>query len=193
MKKIFRHIIDYGFLNTYFMANLITYGSDRSTIPGLRRLNAQEKTRWIVPVCKNNHWYYLLVDNLTKKIIQYDSLNQRQENYGRYIIPHLRNVQRWEVTYDTMQQQNNLYDCGIYMLADIREQVQHGCQFSGEPLRAQILRNLTEEDYTGSLLTNDNTIHSPTDRVILLDVPNTQTGQVDSVQAEQNDNHEAIE
>lgn len=156
------------------MDNLIQYGCDKSTLPNIRRLNDEGIQRWFVPICQNNHWYYLKVDLRQKTILQYDSLNQRRIHYGKYITPHLREGITWRITYETIQQQHNSYDCGLYMIVDIWAQVQHGCHFSGHPSRTQLLRYLTEPDVT-DLQPEHNSTNCRSNRVETENLRKTQT------------------
>ena len=116
------------FLNSYFLE----YASDPTTstlslAPWHRKLTTYPDRTWYVPVCHRRiHWIFLKINPSNHTIEQYDSLISLQTpDYTHYLKPILEegDEQPWRTTYPTTQQQQNGYDCGLHVLAEIHRQV----------------------------------------------------------------------
>ena len=88
----------------------------------IRDLTAEGQT-WYLPICHCNHWLFLRVIGDKRVIEPYDSIQSpRRQHYGQYIIGPIQRYtkQAWRLTYWEMPQQQNGYDCGVYVLAKIQ-------------------------------------------------------------------------
>lgn len=83
----------------------------------------------IMPVNDRNHWYFAKLDPKTLTLTIFDSLRKRPETYlDNPIFKNALKFAKWlygaDITLivsDNYPQQNNGYDCGVFMLMGIRD------------------------------------------------------------------------
>ena len=69
-------------------------------------------------------------------------MNTTGQHFGEQIKTHLPSSMEWELKFSPMQQQQNGYDCGVYLLAEIKEQVTLAQSIQGTPSRRKIYEHL---------------------------------------------------
>ena len=77
---------------------------------------------YYIPIVLNNHWSLVKVNIKKKKISFYDSLNNTNRNIfifktlKPFFDDLLKSNEDWRLSVVNVPQQNNMFDCGIYML-----------------------------------------------------------------------------
>ena len=128
LQQLFQNHTTKEYVNTYFMPNIKQQNNTHGAVQrGLRKLQQTNIKEWFIPVHSTQHWLFLHVHKQTKKITQYDSLLPSTEHYGTYLIQFMeRNTgTQWTLCTGNMRQQQNHYDCGAYMLAEIQTKLQN--------------------------------------------------------------------
>lgn len=103
------------------LQNYVTWG---------KRIDLNNKTKLFFPILtKNRHWVLIYVDLKLFKISYYDSLLYRYKRaYLKEIVKeyiskvyyyiHCKYIefqQKWKILFKDCPQQNNLYDCGVFI------------------------------------------------------------------------------
>lgn len=149
LKQLFQNQQTKTYINTYFMTQLKqrqhNHGAVRLGQRKLRDTNIQE---WYIPIHHAQHWLFLRVQKTTKTVTQYNSMHTGTQHHGEIIIPYLEQITgtKWTLHHGLMKQQQNGYDCGPFMLAEIQQQLQNfSTPRHWQPNRAAIYGFLTQK------------------------------------------------
>ena len=110
-------------------------------------INKEAKSRSIfIPINHNqNHWLMIHVNLNTKQIEQYDSLSRHtNKNYATIIQDYLSQIlkttkHKWQTKQETIPQQNNGYDCGMYVLGNVQKILNPQQTQNTQPSRERLL------------------------------------------------------
>lgn len=83
----------------------------------------QDSGVWFLPLCHQQHWLFLRIVARLRVIEQYNSLRTpSRQHFGQHIIGPIQRYtkQMWSLNHVLMPQQQNGYDCGLYLLAEIQ-------------------------------------------------------------------------
>ena len=162
LKKLFNNRTQETYINTYFHSNLrisnVLHGAVRR---GYKALQQPEIRDWYVPVHYAQHWLFLHIHRTTKTITQYDSL-MSTEHHGHIIKTYLdqQTGTSWTLKNGIMRQQNNGYDCGAYMLAEIQQKLnRYNTPIHWTPNRMAIYVYLTQNIHTSFYQNNQHPPH----------------------------------
>jgi sentrin-specific protease 1 len=128
MEKRFirENITSYRILNSYFATN--TLGKTETQIQRVLKKKTLDKSHiLIMPINNRNHWYFAIFDE--GEIVVHDSMKHDANYYLEN--PIFKNALKFSkmfyerqytlVVRDDYPQQDNHYDCGVFMLMGIRD------------------------------------------------------------------------
>ena len=130
-KRFIRECVTpYKILNSYFATNTLTKKDDQ--IQRVVRKKGLDKNHiLIMPVNNRNHWYFAVFEK--GELAVYDSMKHNENYYMEN--PIFKNALKFARTFydkeyqlvvrSDFPQQDNYYDCGVFMLMGIRDILRH--------------------------------------------------------------------
>jgi Ulp1 family protease len=115
-------------LNSYFATTTLT--KNENMINRFLKKKAIDRTHSIIiPINNSNHWYFIRFDPTSRTLTVYDSLRKRPDYYQEHVIfknalkfgRSLYEAELQLVVCEGYPQQNNGFDCGVFMLMGIRD------------------------------------------------------------------------
>ena len=162
LKQLFRNRQTETYINTYFMPQLHQNQQNHGAVRlGKRKLQDTTIKEWYIPIHHAQHWLFLRVTKTTKTITQYDSMHSGSRHHGEILLAYLEQISgtKWSLQHGLMKQQQNGYDCGPYMLAEIQQQLQNfSTPRHWRPNRAAIYSFLTQSTHASFYQPEDRSI-----------------------------------